>query len=305
MLDQLKIQNLTNIMTWVLTKHEITKAELVQLSGLSNTTVSDSINSLLKKNLVKASGMKNSIGGRRAKIFRLNPSYGFFLGIDLSEKYLKLCVTDCENKSLDFSTIILNKQEPVIEILIKEIDRIKNKYQNLLGIGIGIEGSIDIKEQVVINAPIYNWEEVHLKEIIERHFLVFTLVDHRTNGATLAEGFFGDVKGCPNYLCLFESSPTKLGVVLDSELCRGKENLFGKLESLEFFLNHINEFSNLFNSEMILIKYKKNDFFQKLENQKKSFPKNVQIKQEEESLLVKGMALLAQKSWFRSIYFIM
>ncbi len=305
MLDQMKIQNLTNIMTCLLSKRSVTKAELVQLTGLSNTTVSDSINSLLKKQLVVSIGMKSSIGGRRATIYRLNPDYGFFVGIELHDKQMGICVTDCENVILQFRQVTLPEGTPVINTLLHAISAITKIYPKLLGIGIGINGRINISEQVVIDSPEYHWELVHLKEIIERQFLVYTTIDHRSNGATLEEGLLGAAQGHGNYLCFYESSGAKLGIVLDSEICRGKDNMAGQILSTEAFFDHLKEYQLLFSPEVLIIKYKSQEVFQKAQEAKRELPDVVKLLEEDETNLAKGMAITAQKGWFKSIYFIM
>jgi hypothetical protein len=305
MLDQMKIQNLTNIMTCLLSKRKATKAELVQLTGLSNTTVSDSINSLLKKQLVLSIGMKNSIGGRRATIYRLNPDYGFFVGIELHARQMGICVTDCENTTLQSWQVSLPEQVPVITTLLQSISAITKTYPKLLGIGIGINGKIDIQEQVVIDSPEYRWELVHLKEIIERQFLVYTTIDHRSNGATVEEGLLGRAKGMANYLCFYESSQSKLGIVIDNEICRGKDNMAGQLRSVDVFLDHIDEYRLLFSPEAMIIKYTSSEIRQKAHAVQQKLPELVTVMEEEEFNLAKGMAITAQKGWFKSIYFIM
>ena len=64
MLDQLKIGNLTNILTCLFSEKRLTKAQLVRLTGLSNSTVSSAVNSLLKLKLLVGDGYGESIGGR-------------------------------------------------------------------------------------------------------------------------------------------------------------------------------------------------------------------------------------------------
>ncbi|WP_286680382.1 hypothetical protein [Tepidanaerobacter sp. EBM-49] len=83
MLDQLKIKNLTNILVNLFSKQRATKTQLVELTGLSNSTVSSSVNSLLKLKLLVCNGMEDSIGGRRSAIYEINKDYGQFIGVDL------------------------------------------------------------------------------------------------------------------------------------------------------------------------------------------------------------------------------
>lgn len=304
MLDQMKIQNLTNIMTCLLSLRSATKAELVQITGLSNSTVSDSINNLLKQELVVSIGMKKSMGGRRATIYRLNPFYGQFIGLDLTKHALEICITDCENKPLWIKTVPLNQKTPIINSLLQELVKCFTQFPKVLGIGIGLDGSIDIAEQVVIHSDDQHWNRVHLKEIIERQFLTYTAIDHRSNGATLEEGLLGNARNHANYLCLFESSQNKLGIVLNNDLCRGTDNMAGKLDSVETFFEQAANYCNLFAPSKVVIRYKTDAFKKNAGNLVEMLGKELTVTApEEEAGMAKGMALLAQKGWFKSIYF--
>ena len=69
---------------------------LVQWTGLSNTTVSDTINAMLKTGFVHTDGMQKSIGGRRSVIYSINGRYGQFAGIELYAQGVHMALCDAE-----------------------------------------------------------------------------------------------------------------------------------------------------------------------------------------------------------------
>ena len=93
-LNQLKMNNIRSVLLNMLIDRQAPKQLLVQQTGLSNTTISDSINSMLKLGLIVTCGNDKSSGGRRSVIYRINERYGQFIGIELSADELYMTITD-------------------------------------------------------------------------------------------------------------------------------------------------------------------------------------------------------------------
>ena len=79
-------------MLCLMTRGRATKAELVADTGLSMSTVSSCINSLLKLTLLTTDGMEDSSGGRCSTIYSMKADYGCFIGLDVYflNKHFKL-----------------------------------------------------------------------------------------------------------------------------------------------------------------------------------------------------------------------
>ena len=134
MLDQIKIKNIKKIMLCLMAHRCATKSQIVEDTELSTSTVSACINSLLKLKLLVSDGMKDSSGGRRSTIYRLNHAYGCFIGLVLSPEKIDGVVVDCEVKvikriscPIEKDTFLINA---VTEILEKEI----SETSNVLGV---------------------------------------------------------------------------------------------------------------------------------------------------------------------------
>lgn len=295
--QQMKMENLSNIMTCLFMMRQASKSAIVTRTGLSNTTVSDALNALVKKGLIATCGMQDSIGGRRAVIYKLDSSYGDFLGIDLYKSRIIFSVVDFGGDVKYSDEIPLSDEVPVINSLLALIKQIKDGNENLLGIGVGINGQIDFAHQVVLSLPEYGWDLVHLKEIIEREILVFTEVDHRINGVTIAEGLIGAAAGFSSYICYQESSPEKLGIMLNSVLCRGDKNMAGSLLGGDIG-DQITTACRLFAPEVLIAHCESDTDIDRRSS-------SVIFRQEKSDDIAKGMAVAAQKSWFRSVYFIL
>lgn len=304
MLDQLKIKNLTNILVNLFSKQRATKTQLVELTGLSNSTVSSSVNSLLKLKLLVCNGMEDSIGGRRSAIYEINKDYGQFLGVDLFKNTIRIVITDCKSNKLNSFTYYLNKEVPVIDQLIQQLQRAAESCVNLLGIGIGLSAEIEYDEQIVKSCTFYDWHNVNLKEIIERQFMVFTYIDHRANGIAVRENLMGHGKHLNNILCLHESAIDKAVLILSGKICRGELNCNGTIDS-GFLLKNLSTIKRFVDVSHILIGYctevleiEARQLMRSLGNQIICYP-------EEQNCIELGMATVAEIEWFESIYFML
>ena len=195
----------------------------------------------------------------------------------------QLCITLSYETIISMKEVLIHEGVPVITVLLENLLH----FDSPLAIGIGIDGAIDYREQIVIEAPSLKWEMVHLKEIVERQVLSFVQVDHRVNGAALYEGMLGVAAGCSDYICAFAECPDKFAIVMDGNVVRGHHCLAGKLSadpaamldtlSPQLFLNESCDF------DWPLCK--------KLE------PKP--------GRLAHGMAFAARLGWMKSIYFLL
>ena len=302
MLDQLKIGNLTNILTCLFSEKRLTKAQLVRLTGLSNSTVSSAVNSLLKLKLLVGDGYGESIGGRRSEIYRLNKAYGRFIGVDMCANGFYVVVTDCENTVLTQFFDLYDNRVPKIHFLLGVLEKVIKQFPGVLGIGIGLAAHIDFSEQIVIDCPDVCWSQVHLKEIIERHFMIFTYIDHRVNAAAIREGLLGYAADIKNYLFFYENSPDKAALVLNGGICRGHTNYNGKWEDSYGLTGKVRLLSELFDVERIFIAYKTQAYKAQWKN---DLPQSVVCFEAKKNMCALGAAAVVQKEWFRSIYFML
>jgi len=235
MLEQLKSKNTADLLLYLFTNGFATKADMVRGTALGNSTVSDAINELGEMELVRAVDKEDSIGGRRAIIYELNKSYGCFVGIACKSNGMEFVITDCQNNILKFWFVPSDRESSAISVLFRELRQIFDDEKNVLGIGVGLHGDINYNAQTVICCDDLNWQHVPLKEVIEREFFTFTLIDHYSNGAARKERFLGMCKDVDNFIYYTNLAPQKMSIIIDGHICRGKNNMAGNIGSIDNF----------------------------------------------------------------------
>lgn len=303
--DQLKIKNLTSILLYLFSYRKATKTQLVRGTALSNSTVSASVNSLVKLGLVESDGLEESIGGRRSSIYRINKNYGRFIGVDIRENELRYAVTDCQNALIETGVCKLKSQVPAVQQLLDCLERVIAAHTKVLGIGIGLDAQLDPAEQVVLHSGRLGWDNVHLKEVIERRFLILTYIDHRVNGAGVREGILGNMQGFANYVCFYESAPEKAALVLNGEICRGARNSIGRLTAEPALWEALPSLLNFLDVNAVCIGYRTKEYKEKMLALANRTDIKVFCFPEAEPCMEAGMATVAQKEWFQSIYFML
>ena len=164
----------------------------------------------------------------------------YIIGIDLGGTNLKSALLDFKYKILRkevFNTQDFIKKERLIQAILDSIHRIL-KYKNLnkrqiLGIGLGLPGPIDVKRGLVHFFPnIAGWKEVNLKNILEKRLGLPVSLDNDANLMSLAEFRMGAAKGSRNAVCLTLGTGVGGGIIIEGRLYRGSTYSAGEIGHL-------------------------------------------------------------------------
>src|SRR4051794_40304477 len=79
----------------------VTRADLAHVTGLSRSTVTQRVDTLMNAGLVVEGGMAPSGGGRPGVVLNLNPNAGLILSADLGATHARLAVSDLTGHELD------------------------------------------------------------------------------------------------------------------------------------------------------------------------------------------------------------
>lgn len=303
-LDQMKRNNIKQIMLCLMTRGRATKAELVADTGLSMSTVSSCINSLLKLTLLTTDGMEDSSGGRRSTIYSMKPDYGCFVGLDVYSDKIIAIAQDCQANILAQKVFLIPVGEKTINILSEALEQLFTEHENVLGIGIGLSGRINSQDQIIVSAPDVGWEFVHLREIVERQFMTFTYVDHRINGTAVHQGMLNQLNR-NNYLYLGEGVDEKAALILDGRLCRGVDNTTGSLSMGSDGSTPWLMMLRFLGVSDLVIGYETDEFKEAFLNEIMDFNGEIHCVQQTETTHAVGIAVAAQREWFESIYFML
>ena len=306
MADKLDYQNRRSLLLRLLDYGNATKQNLVQWTGLSNTTVSDTINSMLKTGFVHTHGMQKSIGGRRSVIYSINERYGQFAGAEVSDRCVRMVLCDARGRIQSHFQVERRPQELAINLLYRSVDALLERPEatNVLAMGIGVDGDIDYPSQTVLKSDLLRWQNVPLKEIVERRIYLPVFIDNTINGQVSLRKY-REGKNCPlHFMVLNERFPRKAALCIDGHTCRGRSNRCGVSDSFTALVQNAGNIAELLGLEKVWISCESETLRQQAARQRDPGSRvRVEPPDTEAAELAWGMALEAETKWFGTIYF--
>ncbi len=214
----------------------ISRTQITDISGLSVGAVSQIINALLERGWILETGEGDYTGGRRQILIRLNPNFGYALGLKLMEDRVVCSVTDFECQILDYQDYALNgEQTPsaistaLAEIVESAISRVGLERERCLGVGIGIAGIVHPHSGDVQYSPFFGWRDVPLAELITAKLHLPVYVENDVNTLTLSEHLFGVGKHLDNFVVITVGRGVGMGMVINGQLYHGSRGGAGEL----------------------------------------------------------------------------
>ena len=155
------------------------------------------------------------------------------IGIDIDGIYARLGkVSGQELKSFhQYKISSAASQDKIIKELIMHIEAIFGPQ--VAGIGIGVPSIVDVQKGIVYEVTrIPSWKEVHLKDILHKHFNVPVYVNNDANCFAAGEKHFGSGKKYTNIVGLILGEGMGAGIIIENKLYSGTNcgvGEFGKM----------------------------------------------------------------------------
>jgi len=167
------------------------------------------------------------------------------LSIDLGGTNLKIGLLDSRYRIRDkeiLSTKSQNSKEGLISAIIysagKIISRNRLKHSDIIGLGLGLPGPIDVEKGLVHFFPnIPGWKEVRLRAILEKKLRLPVVLDNDANLMCLAEYRLGAAKGSVNAVCVTLGTGVGAGLIINGTLYRAKTFAAGEIGHIPINVN--------------------------------------------------------------------
>ncbi|WP_214417339.1 ROK family transcriptional regulator, partial [Sphaerisporangium fuscum] len=172
-----------------------TRAELMQLTGLARSTVSQRLDALLEQRWIVPAEDAISSGGRPATAFAFNTSARVVLAADLGATHARLAVTDLGTQVLaerSANILITDGPERVLDWLVENFEQLLAEtgrtFAQVCGAGIGLPGPVEHDTGRPVNPPIMpGWDGFDVPGYLGPRLGVPVLVDNDVNIMALGE----------------------------------------------------------------------------------------------------------------------
>jgi len=213
-----------------------TRSELIDITGLSRTTIGSRIDSLVESGMVTALTESISTGGRPSARVAFNPQARVIAAADLGATHATVALTDLASQvivevhtAMEIAAgpqVVLDWLTTIISQLLVEAGRSSSE---LLAIGIGVPGPVEHTTGRPSNPPIMpGWDNYDIPGHVQRSYPVPVLVDNDVNIMALGERAMS-WPAADHLMFLKVATGIGSGIISGGVLQRGAEGIAGDI----------------------------------------------------------------------------
>jgi len=240
-LGDVRRKNRAMVVRHLLLEGQTSRVAVGAATGLSPATITTVINGLLEDGSIIELGLTEPENGRPRTLLGLNRNAAWVLGADVGEAAVTVGLFDLDlnrlgEKRFPFSG---RRIDPVVVMQsITEgardlLDQCQAPPSPLLGLGLGVPGIVqtttnpDGSFSRLVHAQVVGWDAVtfdRLTDILH----VPVLVDNGAKTTTLAEHWFGAIRGCDDAVMVLIGAGAGAGIISNGALLRGSSASAGE-----------------------------------------------------------------------------
>lgn len=197
------------ILDKIYSKGPISRIDISKETGITPATVSEITGYMIQDNLIHEIGEvipEESKSGRKKILLGISPNHSFYLGTELSQKYISFCLTDNLGNIFSEKIIQLNNfdlDETLTEdFYIKSLKDFRDSCESYhpKGIGVALPGHFDEKTQSIVSNNSF-WKNFNIKSLLDRIDLPI-FFENNVKCMTLSERLFS-LNGTDDNFILF------------------------------------------------------------------------------------------------------
>lgn len=218
-------------------------ADLSRDLGLSVPTLTKILAEMMEEDLVVNLGKHGATGGRRPSIYGLNPSAGYFMGVDIKRDVVMMGIINFRGDmvvSREYEFMVENTRQSFDELcnlITQFIVSSRVRRDKLLAIGINISGRVN--PETGYSYSYFFFDEKPLTAVLEERLGHRVFIENDSRAMTYGEYIYGIGNGEQNMLFLNLSWGFGIGMIIGGKLHYGKSGFSGEYGHFPFFDNEI------------------------------------------------------------------
>ncbi|GAA2402042.1 ROK family transcriptional regulator [Nonomuraea africana] len=215
----------TAILALLGTVGPLSRTEIARELDLSPASVTQVTRELMGHGMLEELDLKPSRGGRPAQRLGLVGSAGRALGIKVTADHLVIVDVRLDGEVLGSWERPFDPSSPhALDDLVRTVAEVVAQIDEappLLGIGVGVPGSVDDQAVGTVNAPTLGWQAMPVGERLRRSLSLPVLVENDVNALAAAERLYGRGRTHRDFLVLTIGRGVGAAIVMDGRVYRG------------------------------------------------------------------------------------
>lgn len=209
------------------------RAELARSLAVSSALITQISKKLIAQGLIEEVAAEASSGGRPAQLLDLVNEAGCAIGIKVAEDHLTMVEVALDGR------VIRSSSEPFaarsatalrdMVCLLKRFIEERPGSSPLLGVGVGVPGSVNDQAVGIVDSTQIGWSQVPLGDYIRNEVNLPVLVENNVNALAVAEHLYGQAQGKSDALILTVGTGVGAGIVTDGVVVRGAAGAAGEI----------------------------------------------------------------------------
>ena len=212
----------------------VSRVDLARQLHLAPSTAGAYVDRLVEEGFLVERRKEARDYGRPPTLLSLNPEGGRFIGVDFEAHNIMATLVDFSQQPIREIHNTISSSDSVERIIRKIEGAIEELMQNhgrrVLGIGVGVPGTIDPETHVALHyAHIKGWDRIPLGERLAKRFKVEVFLENNIRSMALAELWFGRARSLDDFVTIGIRTGIAAGIIVRRRVLHGKMNLAGEI----------------------------------------------------------------------------
>ena len=210
----------------------ISRADLARRSGLQRSTVSAIVDQLSADRWITEGAFRTLPRGRKPKSLQLNADRAVIIGVDVRPGATRMALARLDTSFIARTTVPTEgtAAQFTAQLTARMVALMAAHPElNFEGIGVSLPGRVDLRSHKLVFAPNLPWQNLDLKNPLERATRLPVGLENAANACALAEIWCGrNADNVRNLIAVTVSEGIGTGIIVDGQLVRGATGMAGE-----------------------------------------------------------------------------
>lgn len=233
-INQVKTHNVKMLLLNMLYEPNLSRVQLADQTGLSNTTITNLVSELLDQGLISEVECPEfeipelrPVGRPRTGLC-LVPNARYVIGVHIGIGMFRVAIANLRDEIIANQKVTFNITDPAETVLDSMINTITSLIidsqispSKILGMGVGASGLVNFSTGVNVLAPNLNWRDIPIRSILESALGYKVVVDNNVRAMALGEAYFGEARNVESLVFVYGRIGVGAGFIYKGQVFRG------------------------------------------------------------------------------------